>query len=72
MARTPRHPIDKKLVTTIVKRISNPDNFLAKRDIPLFYKLYMDFPNPNFWKVYNPDWKPDFFLFLYQNLEEKI
>jgi hypothetical protein len=53
----PKCPLSRPEVTGIAKRLVT--DFAARRDIPLFYKVFGQFPDRPFWLVYNPDFKPD-------------
>lgn len=48
----PRHPLSRAEITQIVKRLVKPDEYQARRDIMLFYKVFALFPDAAFWRVY--------------------
>lgn len=48
----PRHPLSRAEITTIVKRMVKPDEYQARRDIMLFYKVFAIFPDAAFWRAY--------------------
>lgn len=49
----PRHPLSRAEVTQIVKRFVKPDEYQARRDIMLFYKVFAEFPDAAFWRVHD-------------------
>ncbi len=53
MARKPKHPLSRVEVTAIVQRLMKPDEYQARRDIMLFYKVFNEFPDAPFWRVYD-------------------
>lgn len=53
MARKPRHPLSRVEVTAIVKRLMKAESYRARRDILLFYKVFAEFPDAPFWRVYD-------------------
>ncbi len=52
MARKPKHPLSRAEVTAIVQRLMKPDEYQARRDIMLFYKVFEQWPDAPFWKAY--------------------
>lgn len=48
----PRHPLKRTEVFEIVKRLVKEDQYVGTRDIPLFYKVFEEFPDAPFWRVY--------------------
>lgn len=48
-----RHPLSRSEITTIVKRFVKPDEYQARRDIMLFYKVFAEFPDAAFWRVHD-------------------
>ncbi len=48
-----KHPFGKRAAIGLVKRFVKEDSYEPIRDIVAFYKIYAEFPDEAFWRVYD-------------------
>lgn len=51
--RKTKHPLSRAEIYGIVKRFVKPEAYVSRRDIPLFYKVFEQYPDAPFWRAHD-------------------
>lgn len=58
-AARPKCPLSRPEVLGITKRLIEDGSYQMRRDIPLFYRVFAQYPDAAFWRAYQPTFHPD-------------